>query len=325
MRGRLGWFSLVSVVVAMLHGSAHAQGSNALDAVRVERGPGAEECPDAAKLGERIVSIRGRADTPNHGKYELSFSHTADRFSATIRSGPNGESQRVLEGHGPTCAALAQAAAVTLALLFDSDADSEPAVKSEPPPPPPPKAAPLPPEPMVVVPARPRARIQSTMALGAAGLAFVLRPLSPAFSTEIGLRVERLRVGLGVLYTPTQALALDPGHVNESLLSGTARTCVALVRSPSLELGVCSGLFVGAVSADAVGFTNNEHRRRSWLAIPLELSLAELSSSVGWEVSATALGALVHQDFEVEGLGVAYRAPRVGVMLTLRAVGLLTW
>ena len=326
MRGRLGWFSLVSVsiVVAMLHRSAHAQGANALNALRVERGPGAEECPDAASLGERIVSIRGRTDTPNNSSYELSFTHTADTFSATIRSGPNGESQRVLEGHGPTCAAVAQAAAVTLALLFDSDADSAPAAKPEPPPPPPQITAP-PPKPTIAEAPRSRARIANTLSLGAAGVAFVLRPLAPALSAEIGLRVQRLRVGLGVLWIPTQSLALDPGHVSESLISGAARTCVAIAQTPSLEFGVCSGLFVGAVNAQAEGFTNNEHRRRSWLAVPLELTLADLSGSVGWEASATALGSLVHQDFEVDGLGVAYRAPRVGAMLTLRAVGLLTW
>jgi hypothetical protein len=33
----------------------------------------------------------------------------------------------------------------------------------------------------------------------------------------------------------------------------------------------------------------------------------------------------VHHDFEVEGLGAPYHAPRVGAMFTLRAVGLLGW
>jgi len=322
MRGRLGWFLATSVFVGTLNSNAHAQ---AADALRVERGAGAEECPDAASLGERIVSIRGRADTPNNGNYEVSFTHTADTFSATIRSGPNGESQRVLEGHGPTCAALSQATAVTLALLFDSEADSASKPEPEPEPPPLPIVAPAPSEPIVLPPPHSRTRIDSTLSLGAAGLAFVLRPLSPAFTGELGLRVEGVRVGLGVLWNPTQSLALDPGHVNETLLAGTVRTCIALTRTQALQLDVCSGLFAGAVSAQAEGFTHNSRRVRSWLAIPLELSLANLSGPIGWEVSASALGTLVHQDFEVEGLGVAYRAPRVGAMLTLRAVGLLTW
>jgi len=79
------------------------------------------------------------------------------------------------------------------------------------------------------------------------------------------------------------------------------------------------------VEARAVGFTSNEQARRSWLAVPLELSLADSSGTVGWELSATALGSLVHHDFQIEGLGTPYRAPRVGALFTLRAVGLLAW
>ena len=75
----------------------------------------------------------------------------------------------------------------------------------------------------------------------------------------------------------------------------------SLARSRGLELDVCSGLFVGAVKAQAVGFTSNEQRRRSWLAIPVELSVADRSGPIGWEVSAAALGSLTHQDFRSKG------------------------
>ena len=326
---RLAWFSLLGVGMAVLHasGSAYAQG---LDALRVERAAGAEDCADATSLGERIAQIRGRADTQKNSHYEVSFSHTADTFSARIRSGPNGEGQRVLSGHGPSCASLSQASAVTLALLFDSDEDTPPNVEPAPPLPAttPRRAIEWRVEPRVEPPpAAPhsRERIHSTLSLGAAGLAFVLRPLSPAFVAEAGLGVERFRAGLGAVWSPTQSLALDPGHVDESLLAGTARVCLALARARRLRFDACSGLFVGAVAARAVGFTRNEQRRRSWLAIPVELSVADLSGAVGWEVSAAALGSLLHRDFQVEGLGAAYRAPRVGAMLTLRAVGLLAW
>ena len=316
--------SLVSVGIALVPGSAHAQ---ALDTLRVERAPGAEDCADAGNLGERIAGIRGRADTPKNNHYEVYFSRAADTFSASIRSGPNGEGERVLTGRGPTCASLAQATAVTLALLFDSDEAS--AIKVEPESPRP-AATPRPASaPHVQPPApsarRSRERPRATLSLGVAGLAFVLGPLSPAFVGEMGLSFERFRTGLGVLRIPTQSLALQPGHVDESLLAGTARACLSLARSRRLELDVCSGLFVGAVKARAVGFTSNEQATRPWLAVPLELSFADLSGALGWELSATALGSLVHHDFQVEGLGSPYHAPPVGAMLTLRAVGLLGW
>ena len=119
MRGRLGGLLLMSVI-GTFHGAACAQGTEGL---QVERAPGAETCPDAVSLSQRIAAIRGRPLTFSRLSYEVYFTRTGETFSATIVSGLSGESRRVLEGRG-TCAALAQATAVTLALLFDSDAES---------------------------------------------------------------------------------------------------------------------------------------------------------------------------------------------------------
>src|SRR5450432_2493224 len=124
--GKLCCVVLLSAFCALsafcLSGEARAQSPELLN---VERGPGAEECPDAPTLIARIAAIRGRAGAPGSASYDVGFSHTADTFTAVIRGG-DGESQRVLEGRGLTCAALAQATAVTLALLFDSEVDHTP-------------------------------------------------------------------------------------------------------------------------------------------------------------------------------------------------------
>src|SRR5882757_2173176 len=113
MRGRLRCFFGLSALLT-LGANARAQGAQALS---VEREVGAEDCPDVDTLSARIAGIRGRAGSSSSTSYAVSFSHTADTYTAVIRSGPNGESQRVLEGHGVGCAALAQATAVTLAFL----------------------------------------------------------------------------------------------------------------------------------------------------------------------------------------------------------------
>jgi hypothetical protein len=55
----------------------------------------------------------------------------------------------------------------------------------------------------------------------------------------------------------------------------------------------------------------------------VELSLTERAGPTGWEVSAAALGSLVHQDFSIDNLGPAYQSPSVGALLCLRVVGLL--
>jgi hypothetical protein len=320
---RLAVLSACWLCIGSLCRPAEAQDSEPLS---VERGVGAEECPDAPALIARVAAIRGRAGVPDGASYQVDFSHTADTFTAVIHSGVNGESQRVLEGHGLSCAALAQATAVTLALLFDSEAET---TAPEPPKPEPPPRAPvqnerLLAEPILIDVHQRGPRVDGTLALGGAGLIGVLRPFSPALTGEIGLQVARWRMGIGVLWNPPQALTLGPGQVRESLLSGTARSCVALTRRDVFRFDVCTGLFAGVVTAQAEGFTRNERRLRTWLAIPLELSFARTSSPIGWDVSASALGSLMHQDFSIDNLGAAYEAPRIGGMLSLRAVGLLS-
>jgi hypothetical protein len=78
---------------------------------------------------------------------------------------------------------------------------------------------------------------------------------------------------------------------------------VALKRANRVELDLCSGLFVGAVTAqtEGSGISHNEAKTRSHLALPLELSLAEFSPRFGWEVSATALVGLAHRSFQSRG------------------------
>jgi hypothetical protein len=300
--------------------------AESVEALSVERGLGAEECPDAVTLSQRIAAIRGRASAASGARYDIGFARTGNSFTATIRSGPNGESQRVLEGLN--CTALAQATAVTLALLFDSEADDAgnevPKAPPVPARPPPKRERPL--ADLVLVPVREHrpTAVEGTLSLGAAGLIGVLRPLSPAVTGELGLQVARWRMGLGVLWNPKQTLVLAPGVVRESLQSGSARGCLALARTGASRFDFCAGLFVGVASAEAEGFTTAQRRTRPWLAIPLELSFSERAGSIGWEVSAAALGSLVHQDFSIDHLGPAYQSPRVAAMLSLRAVGLLS-
>jgi hypothetical protein len=285
----------------------------------VERGVGAEPCPDADALSLRIDQIRGRSAREVAGTYHISFVRKTDGFAAVISTGPNGANVRTLENNGPTCAELAKATALTVALLFDSDV----AVKKNPPPPVAPIAPPPPPPPPP--PERPRIRREATFELGAMGLAGVVRILSPAATAEAGIAGSRWRMSLGALWAIPQTLDLGPGTVDEHLMSGLVRTCFAPYREGWMRFDVCTGAFVGLVSGEAKGFTSNEHHTRPWVAVPLELVLARWSAPVGWELSAGALLPLRRQDFSVEGLGVAYKSPPVGGMLSLRAVGILPW
>jgi hypothetical protein len=92
-----------------------------------------------------------------------------------------------------------------------------------------------------------------------------------------------------------------------------------------LQLDACSGLLAGVRRAEGRGFTVDARRTRSWLAVPLEIALAQLDAPIGWELGASALGVLAHDDFAGDGLGTAYRSSRWAGMVSLRVVGLWPW
>jgi hypothetical protein len=288
----------------------------------VERGVGAEPCPDSETLSSRIDQIRGRSSRDLAGSYRVSFVHKTDGFAAVISTGPTGANVRTLESNGPTCAELAKATALTLALLFDSDV----AVKKNPPPvvsaAPPPVPPPPPPPPSPEVSSFHR---DATLSLGAIGLAGVVRTVSPAASVEAGIAGRRWRMGIGALWGVPQTLDLTPGTVDEKLMSGTLRTCFAPYRQGWVRFDVCTGAFVGFMSGEAQGFTHNEQHTRPWVAVPFELVLAGWNAPVGWELGAGALVPVRRQDFSVDGLGVAYKSPPMAGMLSLRVVGMLGW
>jgi len=329
-------FGLVVAAGGAAGRRAWAQGGPFLSVTRMAD---AQDCPDKAGLVDRVAAIRGAdaahappAALPSEAPaavtavtavtFAVTFARAGDTFSAAIRSSLRPGSVRRLEVPGATCAALARATAVTLALLLDSDAASEetphPAEPS-PAPPPAPAAPEAPP------PAPTRATNRLTIAAGASALVVTLRPVAPAFTGELGLEVGPWRTGLGVLWAPAQSLSLGPGTVSESLASSSLRVCYSPWRSDVLRTDLCAGAYVGLEAASGQGYTRNDDRTRPWLAIPFELTLAGRREHVGWELGAGALVSVLRQDFSIDGLGDAYRPPLVGAIVSLRAVGLVPW
>jgi hypothetical protein len=288
----------------------------------VERGAGAERCPDEATLGTRVEQIRGRPATELPTAYRVTFTKTDEGFMATLRTGAGAGSVRTLEYDGAQCTALGNAVALTLALLFDSDIEQQRAASREPPRSPStlatatsrPSSPPSPPPPREV-----------TLSLGPAALFGVLRPLAPALTVEAGVALWPFRVSAGALFAWPQTTSLPPGTVQESLLSGFARACVAPWKNGALRFDACSGLFIGAITGEAAGYTLNERRTRTWIALPLEAALSGWSQPIGWELSLAALLPLRRSDFEVDGVGTAYHSPAVGGLLSLRIIGILPW
>ncbi len=289
------------------------------------REEGAESCPDTTTLVGHVARLRGQSATSAPSAYRVTFSRQGGVYRAAIRMGPSGGA-RVLKDRGATCASLEQATALTLALLLDSDAHDltveEHAQEPEPEPqvPSPPRAVPTLPAPSPP-PAPPTDAVRLVLSVGGAGLFGVVQSATPAALADVGLFVNRFHTSLGALWVPTQKLEHGPGQLQETLLSGVARTCYAAVSRKQLRFDLCTGLYAGLLRVEARGYTRNDSIKRAWLAVPLELSLSTTSSPVAVELGASALLPLRQSDFSIDNLGTAYESWPVGMLLSLRASG----
>jgi hypothetical protein len=305
---------------------AHAHAQAPSDEIQTEsflsvtRDAGAESCPDADALAEHVRRVRGQQTTGATATYHVTFAFKAGVFRASIRVG-NAAGARVLRDRGGTCASLEQATALTLALLLDSDASALPpeeeaatAPKLEAP-----KRQPV--EPARAEPPAKHTNVRLTLGAGGAALLGVLNPIAPAVLAEAGIGVARFRTNIGVLWVPEQTLELAPGSVNETLLSGVARMCLAPWQGQGLRFDVCSGVHAGLLKVHAAGYTRDGAASKAWLAVPLELALSTSAAPMGVELGVSALVPLRRNDFAIDNLGVAYESWPVGMLLSMRAMG----
>ncbi len=284
----------------------------------VERPEGTEDCPDAASLAARIREIRGSEADSDETTYAVRFSRDGKAFSAEIRVG---EAQvRVLKARTESCTALAQGAAVTVAMLLDTDParhrsqalEVDRSIRR--------RAHPLP----AALP--PRETGESTLMLrgwfsvSAGGLFGVLGSVAPEVSAEAGVGSRAFRIGVGGLWGMPRQLILSPGKVTESLGAATFRACWNGGLQESINPGLCVGAILGELHGEAHGFTLDDDHNRPWLALPIEVSVVKLNGTLGWELTASAFAEIVEHDFGIAGAGIAYRAPALGGMVALHGV-----
>ncbi len=286
-------------------------------ALDVERAPGAEGCPDEDELARRVEALRGRPPSGER-RYRITFARREATLSAAIRVGDDTASVRVLETREATCDGLAQATAVTLSLLMDSEVTKES---------PPNELVPVSRADAEAPPVTRRERVETggTLALGGAALFGVVRPVAPLVTLDLGVRVGAFRASVGALVMVPQELELGPGSVHERLAAGTARLCLSPLGIGSLRLDLCSGAWLGRRRAEGRGYTDDVESTTTWLGIPIELSLADLSPPLGWEVSVIALLSFPRRDYTVSGVGAAYESWPIGAVLSVRGLGVVPW
>jgi hypothetical protein len=324
----MGARAVALALLGALCGLVRPSGAEPVLSIAVEREAGAEDCPDTNDLNARVRAVLGH-DAEQSAAYRVVFSRSAQEYSAAIHSG-EGSTVRYLHARERSCAGLAHATTLALAVLFDADlAGIDPAASAstESAAPRPPlataspaasnseKTAPLP----SATPAR-RAHVAPAFSLGAAAMVGVLRPVAPAFLADTGLVIDKLRLTLGALWVPPQILSLPPGSARESLLSGVLRACYAVWRGDVLRLEGCSGALVGAAGAEARGFATNERHTELFLAFPAEVAVAARTGAFAWELGASLLVVCPPNEFRVEGRGPTYQPAPVAGIFSLRVV-----
>lgn len=282
----------------------HTAASFSLELARDEQ---ASVCPDADWFRARVASHAGPAGQA--GTFKITLRRRGEVWQGKIQrwgsSSDEPAAERVLSDRSTACAPIAEAVAVTVAILADDFAQHP-----EPP-------APLPSEAEVVelAPSAPRSSEPSDTKVwvgagGGATLSFIA-PLAPLLGFGLGLDTTHLRQGLRLMLTTEQKFELSPGSVVVQAWLLTVLSCWRFQEGP-FGAAVCGNLDGSMLRASAEGFAGGKSTTRPYGAAGLEL---QPSWFIGgrYRISAAA-GALVpftRESFSVTGKGVAYVPPAV--------------
>ena len=264
-------------------------------------------CPGERQVHAEIERVLGGPPDPASRRYlraEARVSRAGAGFHVHIVTDLGGVTgERDIDG--PTCAAVANAAALIVALTFDPDALSRRAEGAAPPPAPAaPPAAATPPsaalEPSILPPPLPDAAVpreapawsppvappsadrvrrgRPVFAVGAVGSASIgaLPKVGGGVGGRAGILVDRFRFDVSASYWPEQTATLPSqptagGRV--SLVAGDASACWAVLRAP-VEVLPCLGLELGSMSATGFGVLSNGSGSALWIAPVAEAALA---------------------------------------------------
>ena len=277
--------------------------------VSVEKDDEAVSCPDLSWFRARIAAHAGKAG--HAGNYRVTLSKRGNAWRASIlREQQKSDApapERVLSDRSPTCQPLAEAAALTIAILADDSAQRDkPRTTTEP------RAEERAPIDVTPTTYEPPTRPSSTKvwvgAGGGAALGFI-SALAPELGFGATLDSDDFSSGLRVMLTTEQKFALDPGHVVVQAWLATAFSCLRFAGG-RLGAALCGTFDGGMLRASADGFDDGKPSSRSYEALGLELHPSWYVSN-SYRISAI-FGALLpfrQESFSVVGRGVAYVPP----------------
>lgn len=286
----------------------------------VQRAPAAADCPDAAALAVRVETLAGKkafvpaADVGGGFAFEVQILKSDEGYTAIVLAA--GKSRQIADP-GPTCGSLADALALTLAILVD--ADEPPPVAPPPPPPPLPPPAPIPtfvPPPSPPPAPRPAPRLLVSPNIGVTeGLSGSLVPaLTIGADTRV---VGPLSLLAGFTWLPGQDFALSPGRVEVQLMYGQLAACASTWKFlGSVRVGLCAQLNVGGIRGKSIGYPSTREVLRTWTSIGLGGLLdVPIAGPFFWSSRLGVFAVTQQEAFRLDNFGVAFDPPPVGVLV----------
>jgi len=252
----------------------------------LERGPGAERCPDrdtlAAKVAEHLAHTQAASRAQVAERVTVTIERTDEGYAATVAAlGGEGGRRRILDDESADCAGLAEALALTLAMI----ADGKPVVEEDPP--------------AAAAVARPwelgAAALGSSGMLGASSLGVAVNAVWQPW--------PRLTTSLTAFWLPGRSIAVEQSSVAVALAASLAHVCFGLLPyGGRIYPAVCGQLGAGALHGAGDKLEAQRSVWRPWLA-------AGASMNVGvrvlprWTLAASAgrLFSLKDQEFVVGG------------------------
>jgi hypothetical protein len=323
------------------HGAAAPLGATLV----VERSERASDCPDAPALTAQVERILQRSLQGPAGSDELEvrvqFGWSREQYSASVLSRGPKPGERVLQDRGQSCAALAEAVSVTIALLLDKELAARASSSGE-------RANEAANAAGTAKPAqvdakspsageateadanrarqaREAARQSELRGALEAGAAFGLvgKP-SAILSEQLGVRLQRhliLEAGFSAVLPATTKY--EAGSVRTTLLFGTARACY--VWGDRFSIGPCADFGVGRLQGAGIGYQTPATETVTWAAFAAgAVAEGPVWGRVFWGVSGAVWVPTVRSIFTVQNVGTAWESSRVAGSLGLR-VGLRIW
>lgn len=272
----------------------------------VEREEAAHACPDVSWFRSRVAAhagVRGQA-----GDFTVALARRGELWQAKISrrvlENADARLERTLQDRSPTCEPLAEAIAITLAILGEDVAER---VASEPPQaisPPPPLVLEAPRSPP---PRAPRPRVW-VGAGGGAALAWI-SPLAPVLGFAIAVETSHTRHGVRFMLTTEQKFELVPGRVVVQAWLGTAFSCAQL-SGKRFGAALCATFDASMLRASAEGFDDGRPSSRAYEALGLEAQPSwYIADRYRLSAVLAALAPFTRESFSVTGRGVAYVPP----------------